>query len=244
MNAASPGDRVFLHPIALDSDSTRWLDIPGLVTPTLPGHGSRRRDHRGASLDDMADEIAGWTSGPIHLIGCSMGGMVAMHFALRYPGRVASLVLGYTTARIARAGMIERAEETERVGAAGMAGATMQRWFSEPALEATPPAPQVTYARSRLVETDTGVIADAWRAIAEHDVLDSLGDLEGIPTTCIAGRNDRSTPLTAMESTADAIPGARLVVTDHPHMGFLEDPSGFSELVLEHFDRLNARSMA
>ncbi|HEY0248160.1 MAG TPA: alpha/beta fold hydrolase [Gryllotalpicola sp.] len=225
---------LFLHPVSLDSHAIDWLSIEGLTAPSLPGHGDRDRARPGVTLDDMADEIAGWTDGPVHLIGCSMGGMVALHFALRHPERTASLVIGYSPAKANPEIMRQRADETEHVGSAGMAEGTMRRWFTEAALSAEPPAAPVAYARERLLATRAETIADDWRAIAEHDVLDRLGELAGIPTTCIAGRRDLSTPLAAVKTLAAGIPGARLVVTDHPHMGFLEEPAEFDAIVAEH----------
>jgi 3-oxoadipate enol-lactonase len=231
---------VFLHPIALDAGAIGWLDVPGLSAPTLPGFGDRIRARAGLTLDDIADEIAGWTSGPVHLVGCSMGGMVAMHFALRFPERTASLVLGYTVGRVGRPMMLDRAAEVERIGSAGMVEPTMARWFSGPALKKSPLAAGVAYARDRLARTAAGSVADGWRAIAGHDVLDDLRRLVGVPTTCIAGRNDASTPLAAMEQLAAAIPDGRLVITDHPHMGFLEEPAEFSAIVRAHMERVRS----
>lgn len=240
--APDTGPVVFLHPVALDERAAGWLEIDGIVAPSLAGHGGRDRPRPGITLDDMADEIAGWTRGPVHLVGCSMGGMIALHFALRHPDRVASLVLGYTAARVSADVMQARAEETERVGAAGMADGTMRRWFTEEALGERPLRAPVAYALDRLTATRTETIADDWRAIAGHDVLDRLGELAGIPTTCIAGRRDLSTPLAAVEAMAAGIPGARLVTVDHPHMGFLETPAEFSAIVREHLDLIRSAS--
>ena len=233
MNGGDYRDVAFLHPVALDARAAQWLGLPGLISPTLPGHG-QRYPRSALSLDDMADEIAGWTSGPLHLVGCSMGGMVAMRFALRHPERTASLLLCSTTARVARAGMLDRAARTDRQGAQALAQSTMDRWFSATALAGAALADPVQYAYDQLRGTPTQVLSAAWRAIAEHDVLDQLSVLGGIPATCLAGRNDASTPLAAMEATANAIPGARLVVTDDPHMGFLESPTDFSARLIEH----------
>lgn len=225
---------VFLHPVSLDAHAGDWLTVDGLLTPSLLGHGPRARIP-GVTLADMADDIATSTNGRLHLIGCSMGGMVALQFALRYPERVASLFLAYTTARADPEIMHARAEETERIGSADMADPTMHRWFTEAALTARTEAP-VAYARERLISTPAEVIADDWRAIAGHDVQDRLGELAGIPSTCLAGRLDLSTPMTAVEAIAEGIPGSRLVVMEHPHMGFLELPREFSSLVNEHLD--------
>lgn len=231
---------LFLHPVALDSRAAEWLGLDDVIAPTLPGHGERARARSGLTLDDMADEIAGWTDAPVHVVGASLGGMVAMHLALNYPQRVASLALCFTTGRVDPEGMIQRAELTERVGAVGMVDGTMERWFSPEALAAPRQSSGVNYARERLLATSAERVADTWRAIAGHDVLDRLGDLR-VPTTCVAGDHDLSTPLAAMESTAAAIPGAELVVLDAPHMGFLERPQEFGVALKMHLDRAERR---
>lgn len=225
---------LFLHPVALDHRAADWLDVPRLRTVSLPGHGERARARAGLSLDDMADEIVGWIDEPVHIIGCSLGGMVALHFALRHPERVASLVLGFTTGRVPRDVMIARAEETERRSSADMAVDTMNRWFTAGMLAERPSG--VRYAEERLLDTDRGAIADAWRAIADHDVLDELATI-AVPTTCVAGTHDVSTPLAAVEQLAAAIPNARIERMDTAHMGFLERPVEFSAIVRDHLDR-------
>lgn len=232
----SRGRVLFLHPVALDHEAANWLDVPNVIAPTLPGHGSRVR-RPGWQLDDVVDEIVGWVPEPVHVVGCSLGGMIAMRLALRYPERVASLVLGFTTARIPRDVIVARADETEGRPVAELTEETLRRWFSDEALAASADLPGIAYARRQLLSTDAHAIADAWRAIAEHDVLDELPSLV-VPTTCVAGAGDLSTPLTAVEAIAAAIPAAELVVMDAPHMGFLEDPVTFSAIVRDHLERV------
>ena len=229
---------LFLHPVALDGRAAEWLGLEDAIAPDFPGHGGSLR-RPGVTLDEVADEIAAATDGPLHVVGASLGGMLALHLAIRHPGRVASLALCFTTARVTPNTMLKRAELTERRGSAAMAQPTMERWFTSEALATEETRPGLRYARERLHATPAGAIADAWRAIAGHDVLDRLPAIDA-PTTCIAGTRDESTPLAAMRATADAIPGAELVEVDEPHMGFLEEPDEFVAVLRTHLDRVRS----
>ncbi|WP_433282190.1 alpha/beta fold hydrolase [Pseudonocardia xinjiangensis] len=229
---ADGSDLLFLHPVGLDRDCVRWLDLPPVRAVTFPGHGERARARPGLTLADMADEIVGHSTGPLDVVGASLGGMVALHLALAHPDRVRSLVLACTTPRGDAAVMTARADATEARGSAGMLDDTMARWFTPAALR-NPDAPALAYARDRLLTMDAGALADTWRAIGTHDVLDRLGEIR-VPTTCIAGLHDLSTPMEVMTDLAARLPVARLVEMEAPHMAFLERPREFAAAVREH----------
>jgi len=231
---------LFLHPVGLDRDCAAFLDLPPVRAVTFPGHGDRHRARPGLTLADMADEIAGHHTGLLDVVGASLGGMVAMHLALAHPGLVRSLVLACTTPRGDAQVMRARADATEARGSAGMLDDTMTRWFTAEALERDPDAPPLAFARERLLAMDPGALADTWRAIAHHDVLERLGEIR-VPVTCIAGRQDRSTPLPVMQDLAARLPDARLVEMDAPHMAFLERPREFAAAVREHLARVQNR---
>lgn len=224
---------LFLHAVGLDSRAASFLDLPDVIAPTLPGHGARSRPRAGLTLDDIADEVVGWTNGPLHIVGASFGAMVALHVALRHPDRVKSMVLACTTARADATVMEERARLTEQRGAAAMVYSTLERWFSAAYLGRSPLPPALDYARNCLESADADALADTWRAMAQHDVLDRLGEIR-VPTTCIAGARDVAAPPQAMPALAAGLPAARLVVLDAPHMAFLEEPRSFVDATQEH----------
>jgi pimeloyl-ACP methyl ester carboxylesterase len=224
---------LFLHPVGLDRECVAWLDLPPVRSVTFPGHGERHRARPGLTLADMADEIAGHHTNRFDVVGASLGGMVAMHLALAHPDRVRSLVLACTTPRGDAEVMGARADATEARGSAGMLDETLTRWFTPEFLDADPDSPPVTYARTRLLSADAGALADTWRAIGTHDVVDRLGEIT-VPVTCIAGRQDASTPQPVMQDLAVRLPDARLVELDAPHMAFLERPREFTAAVREH----------
>lgn len=231
------GTLLFLHPVGLDTGCAALGGLPGAVAPTLAGHHPRRRARAGLTLADMADEVVGWTSGLLDVVGASLGGMVALHLALDHPDRVRSLVLSCTTASGVPDVMLPRADETERRGSDGMLEDTLTRWFRPEVLARADPGPGVEYARRRLLDMDAVALADTWRAIAGHDVRDRLGEID-VPTTCIAGAHDRSTPPPVMAELAEGIPNARLVTLEAAHMAHLELPEQFSAVVAEHLQRI------
>jgi 3-oxoadipate enol-lactonase len=222
---------VLLHPIGLDRASWQFVDVPDAKAIDLPGHGGARL-LADMSLPSLADYVCAQVDGVFHLVGLSMGGMVAQHVALRHPDRLASLVIACASGTASRDVLDRRAAEVERVGMQGVVEEYLVRWFSEAAL-ADHNQPGVAYARERLLADDSHVIAAYWRAMSLHDLLPSL-DRISVPTTVIAGSADVSAPESKMREVASRIPRARLRVAEGPHMLHLETPGVFAEMLADH----------
>lgn len=183
----------------------------------------------------MADEIAGWVREPVHVVGLSMGGMVAQHLAVNHPALVRSLVLACTTDRTPTDILLARADATESAPREDTVDSTVERWFTPEALAATPAPPPIEYARSCLSAIDLHAFAAVWRALAGHDLSGRLATIT-TPTTCLAAAQDVSTPPDELARMARRMPNARYVEIAGPHMTFLEDPAGFSAAVIEHLN--------
>src|SRR5512136_38426 len=94
---------LLLH--GLGADSTSWtLQIPALseagfrpVAPDAPGFGQSLYDGGGWNLKgvaaQMADLLGELGTGPAHIVGLSMGGVIAQQFALDFPQLIKKLVL-------------------------------------------------------------------------------------------------------------------------------------------------------
>lgn len=100
-----PAPVVFVH--GLRTSSSMWdpqVRILGdrgwsCVAPDLPGHGDRLGEAFTveAALATIDEAIAGWGE-PVHLVGCSLGGMFALHAAALTDRRLLSVVAaGCTT---------------------------------------------------------------------------------------------------------------------------------------------------
>ena len=214
---------VLLH--SLGTDRTMWDGVTPLlvgggfrvIRPDLRGHGRSERPTDAYSLDDFADDLAqlqDWLEiATPHVVGLSLGGMIAQAFALRYPGRARSLVLADTTAEYPTAGraiMEERAALAEREGMASVVEPTIGRWFTE-GFTASHPAVVDRY-RSLIRSNDPHAYAASARAVASVAYRERLGEID-VPTLVVVGEHDaRLRP--ASEALVAAIPGAELALID------------------------------
>jgi pimeloyl-ACP methyl ester carboxylesterase len=134
---------VFLHGLGMDNMASFYYTVAGAVAKTgaevllydLRGHGDSERPRTGYTMEDSVADLTGLLdaleiSGPVHLIGNSYGGTIALDFAVEYPARVASIVL--IEAHFNVEGWAEQiAAERERVAGvvAEMGEENLQAWI-------------------------------------------------------------------------------------------------------------------
>lgn len=96
---------VLVHGLVMDNLASWWYTLAGplakgaeVICYDLRGHGLTSRPPRGYALADSVGDLVALLDAlevarPVHLVGNSYGGVVALATALAAPGRVASLVL-------------------------------------------------------------------------------------------------------------------------------------------------------
>lgn len=107
-NNSTPPQRSWLLLRGLGRESGHWGDFPARLQAArpqdrvllldLPGNGALHRQSSPAQIDAMTEHCrtalrAQGKTGPVHLLCLSMGGMVAVDWACRYPDEIAALVL-------------------------------------------------------------------------------------------------------------------------------------------------------
>jgi len=185
------------------------------------------RDPRGASysLDEMADDAAGLLDElgvrAAHVVGVSMGGMIAQLLAIRHPERVLSLISIMSTTGNRRVGwphprMLPRMFRRARTDREGYIEDFLET-FRTIGSRRYPRDP--VYMRALAQRCfDRGVHpAGAARQLAAilttADRTPRLRTLK-LPTTVIHGTDDRLVMPSGGRATAAAIPGARLAMID------------------------------
>jgi pimeloyl-ACP methyl ester carboxylesterase len=210
-------------------------------------------DHRGVgdstpqtdpfTIVQLADDAAGmldaleWESA--HVLGISMGGMVAQELALRHPDRIRTLTLGCTYPGGAEAQLADPALIQELAGAllsgdrelALRAGFKANLSAAHVADEGNWPAFQ---EMATAVPVAVPVIMLQMQAVMGHDTSARLGSIEA-PTLVVHGTEDQMLPVVNGELIARLIPSARLELLDGVgHMFWWEEPERSAALVRSH----------
>lgn len=209
----------------------------------LPGHGARagEADPQVFSLDATLDAIdrAMVGQGATSLVGYSMGGRLALHFAMARPGRVRRLVLESASPGIAddreRADRVESddvlASAIEQEGVA----AFVDRWEALPIFETQRQLPDEVRVdlRRRRLANDARSLAASLRGVGTG-VLPSLWDRLGevvIPVLLIVGALDEKF-VSIADRMAARLPRAEVIVVEGAgHRVHLERPEAWSRAV-------------
>ncbi len=170
----------------------------------------------------------------LHVVGLSLGGMIAQAFALKYPAQTGALVLVSTVARMQP--MLERFLSTWirvlEVGGGDLAFEVAEPLlFSEWYLHKHPDI--VKGLRANVAKQPVAALRHLARGSLSHDVDGQLGLLR-TPTLVVAGEEDLLTPVRHARTMAEQIAGARVtVVPACGHVVPLERPALFNEAVLQ-----------
>jgi pimeloyl-ACP methyl ester carboxylesterase len=189
--------------------------------------------------DDAADLLAALEVESAHVLGVSMGGMVAQQLALRHPARVRTLTLGATYAggpgsRLTDRDVVEALTQASLSGDVERAIAASWQFNFTPAYCADDDnfGPYLDVcARMR---PPLAVLMAQAGAIGSHDVSARLSEIDA-PTLVIHGTEDRMLHASNGELIAATIPGARLELLDGVgHMFWWEQPQRSAALVAQH----------
>jgi len=252
---------VFAHGFTLSMDCWHFQrrDLARdarLVFYDQRSHGASGRSSREHStIDQLGEDLyavlqAVAPTGPVVLVGHSMGGMTVLALADSHPelfgDRVVGVGLVGTSAgafaetifgipgvvgraiRPVAPGVIRAANRRAQLLEQGRRAGSDVAFMLTRRLSygTTPPPSLVAFMEHMISGTSVEVMTEFFDTFLSHDKLEALQVLDGVATAIVCGDRDMLTPVKNSHVMAEALPGAELlVVPGAGHMVMLERPA-------------------
>ncbi len=239
---------LFLHGIGSGSASFEG-QLNGLsgqlrvIAWDAPGYGgSDPLPNQTPKSSDYADAAAGFLDAlnveKIHLVGHSLGTVIASSFAARYPERLLTVTLASATAGYAKAGHAARVDRLNSriaairdLGPAGMAEARGREVLSLGASDA---------ALAKVKAVMSGLNVDGYcqaaRMLHASDIFDHIATIAA-PTLVMCGSADKITPEELNKNIAAAIPGSIYrSLTGLGHACYVENSALFNQVLCDFLE--------
>ena len=257
VTAGSGEPLVFIHGVGLNADAWHpqieaFATTNRVIAIDMLGHGGSAPPPEDATLgtyiaqvrqllDDLDIKAA-------TIVGHSMGGLVALGFALRHSSRtlrVAVLNSVYDRDSASRAAVEARAREIAKRSAVGNVDEPLRRWFGH---ENADPG-IISQVRAWLTSVDPQAYAIAYRIFASSDdaFTGRLGALS-VPALFATGALDpNSTPAMARAMASAAPRSQALILDGQRHMMNLVDPAAVNQalgqLLAQPSERIDPREL-
>ena len=235
---------VFSHSLACTTDMWKeqvaaFKDRYTCLSFDTRGHGKSDVPSGGYTLEQMADDLHGLLSAlnipNAHFVGLSMGGMIGMTYALKYPGAFRTLVVCDTASRFApevQQMWADRIKIATERGMQPLLDSTLKRWFTEAYLSKS--SAVLERVTQMILNTPPLGYAGCCHAIPLINTTDRLREIKA-PIQVIVGEQDAGTPVAMSRAIHEAAPGSELVILPNAsHLSNLEQPEAFNK-ALEGF---------
>jgi 3-oxoadipate enol-lactonase len=163
--------------------------------------------------------------------GISLGGLTAQWLGVHAAGRIRSLVLANTGARIgSRESWNERIALVRLRGMTAVADLTIPRWFS-PEFQERDPETVHTF-RTMVQSCPAAGYIGCCAALRDADLRDRIAAIR-CPTLVIASTDDAATPSDGLAFIRDRVPGAQMQTVHSRHLSNIECAEDFTTAVLD-----------
>ena len=248
---AQPDTMVFIHGVGLDL--SLWQhQVAGLqaeyqiITYDMFGHGLSPQAPADIKLDTLAHQLSGLLDHlqleRVHLIGFSLGALVARVFATQFNHRLHSLTLMnsvFNRSESLRKTILNRVAEVEKHGPSANLDQALTRWFSS--LYTQTNSAYLGQLRAKVLSNHKASYSRCYRLFGEGDnvVQDQLSNID-CPTLVTTGELDPgSTPAMSRALAAQMHSATAIILPNARHMMPVENASEVNAL-LEQFITVNA----
>ncbi len=207
------------------------------------GHGKSASPLDGYDLDMLTEDffelVQALKCGPCHFVGFSMGGMVALRVALKYPGLLRSLILIDTSSEPEpKSGMLRNKAMlliAKYIGLKPLSNKVMQLFFGPKFLQDTERTELQSNWKNHFASNDRVGLAKAVKGVLFREgITDKIGAIKH-PTTIMVGDQDQLTDLSKAEILHAQIQNSSLkIIPEAGHMSPVEEPEAVNALIEHH----------
>lgn len=237
-----PSDKpTILFSNSLGTDFRIWRDLIvrlvgdfSIVTYDKRGHGLSEAPDAPYAMDDHVGDAAGLLD---HLnirnaivCGLSVGGAIAQGLALSRPDLVRALILCDTGHKIGTEELWDqRIEAVGEKGISAISDNILERWFSKAYRQ--PDNPFFHGYRNMLERTPLQGYLGTCHALRNSDFTETVSGI-GVPTLCVVGEEDGSTPPQLVKALSQLIPNAQYEeIANAGHLPCIEQPEALHEVM-------------
>lgn len=229
---------LFIHEVATDhrlwqSQREYFSRRYRMISIDVLGHGRMEWPRHELSIERAALHVQRLLTllgtGPVFIIGVSIGAAVAMQVALNVPALVQGLVLvsPWRRPNDHMKSLIDRLlRATERMDMTTYT--TLFLRYAMPSADVEPHLPKAELLRAIALTQNPSAVADTWTACLTFDVGNQLRQIR-VPSLVVAGMDDLFTPPYLARSVAEELPIKEIEIWEgNAHFPFLEDHARFN----------------
>lgn len=242
-----PADKpVLVFANSLGTDFRIWRDVIvrlagdfAILLYDKRGHGLSDIGQTPYTIEDHASDLIGLLETleirKAIICGLSVGGLIAQSLYRQRPDLVSALILCDTAHKIGTADSWNaRISAIEQNGIDSMCDAIMERWFT-PAFRRPENTAYNGYCNMLVRQPVAGYVATC-AAVRDADFTEAAKAI-AVPTICIVGDQDGSTPPDLVKSLAQLIPNARYeIIRDAGHIPCVEQPEALTAVISAFID--------
>ncbi len=235
---------VLIHGLGMAQDfwQPQMIALAGefqIVAYDILGHGESPMPEEDVALDDMEDQLHGLLHDleidQAHIVGHSMGALIATGFALAHPGQTLSLIAMngvFDRPAKVRAAAEARAAEILSGGSGNDNTATFLRWFGE-----SPRGDQeasIAWIKAKLGDNDATGYGRIYRLFSRSDdaYVGRLGDLQCHALFLTGALDPNSTPEMSGKMAQAAPHGRAIAIEDERHMMSFVSPARTNDILM------------
>ena len=237
---------IFIHGVGLTNEmwvpQVEFFKNSNVITYDLLGHGKTPLEKKQLTFEDFVKQLSNLIEElklkKIHLIGFSLGSLIARHFAAKYSDKLNSLVLHASIYKrsLEQKRIVENRYELMKNDRPASKDRAIRRWFTAECLKNNPKMYDKIY--SILDENDPENLLKTYRLFVKYEDEDDIFDQITSNTLVTTGQHDVGSTTDMAINLSEKIKGAEYIeIKNGKHLCNIECAKDFNKIIEKFIDK-------